>query len=176
MQHLSLLQTLDRNVAALRSLAHSLTAPESERHRAHAAIEILQDVKRKLREGQSTLDLSPWGAPAREALAPAKAMLERAGLQLLFSTDAPRPDHQIDTDCAEIQRDFPYVWQRLQALWGRPPCRDYLNSLMTATLDDGPAGFPPSALSSLMRLLAEHDRKFPPSARGQWREDVWDPF
>ena len=51
---------------------------------------------------------------------------------------------------------FERIHVRVVALWGSKDCREYLNTLLTATRNGTRSGFPPHIAKELFRLLHNH--------------------
>ncbi|BAL25173.1 hypothetical protein AZKH_2873 [Azoarcus sp. KH32C] len=66
----------------------------------------------------------------------------------------------IEIPVAELFAKFPHL-RKIEAMWGSAECRKLLFQLMTDTRGGTRQGFPKEHALTLMRLMMEHDRKFP---------------
>jgi hypothetical protein len=73
-------------------------------------------------------------------------------------------------DTARLYADHPHLTQ-IDELWGSRQCRQFISELLSETRDGKRSGFLPDHASTIMRLLIEHDRRFPAfddSFGGSW--------
>jgi hypothetical protein len=72
-----------------------------------------------------------------------------------------RMHHRVtETETDALYQRFPHL-RRIDLLWGSAECRKYVFDLMTDTRGGTRMGFPKEHALTIMKLLMEHDQRFP---------------
>jgi hypothetical protein len=77
-----------------------------------------------------------------------------------------------NTNVSALYAAYPHL-KRIEELWGSREGREFINKLMNDTRGGIRHGFPPEHATTILRLLMEHDRRFPQfeeSISVLWRE------
>lgn len=64
------------------------------------------------------------------------------------------------TDTSELFASYPHL-ARIDELWGTRDCREFIVRLMNDTREGSRRGFPGKHARTILRLLIEHDQRFP---------------